>query len=121
MFFPVSSWFAAFTLTLAVEVPIVAAFARPARPELLRLVFLVVVVNLATHLTVWYVLTQLLLVGTREYVLVAEAWAIGVEAAFYAAAVPALPPRRALALAVVANGASALLGRLVTGVLPEFA
>jgi hypothetical protein len=119
MFFPVSSWFPAFVLTLGVEAPIVVAFVRPARRELIRLAVLVVVVNLATHLTVWYVLTQILLVGTPEYVVLAEGWAIAAEAVFYAAAVATLAPGRAVALAVVAIVASALAGRLIVGVLPE--
>ncbi|HEU4674023.1 MAG TPA: hypothetical protein VFS32_14120 [Candidatus Limnocylindrales bacterium] len=119
MFFPVSSWFPAFVLTLAVEAPIVLAFLRPPAAELVRLAVLFVVANLATHLTVWYVATQILLVGTPEYVLVAEGWAIAAEAVFYVAAIPAITPRRAFALALVANVASALAGRFVVGVLPE--
>jgi hypothetical protein len=119
MFFPVSSWFPAFVLTLGVEAPIVAAFVRPTRSSLLRLAVLFVAVNLATHLTVWYVLTQILLVGTPEYIVVAEGWAVAAEAVFYASAIPTLTPRRAVALAVVANIASALAGRLIAGVLPE--
>jgi hypothetical protein len=119
VFFPVSSWFPAFVLTLAVEAPIVGAFLRPGRREVVRVAVLVVAVNLATHLTVWYVLTQVLLVGTSEYLFVAEGWAIVAEAGFYAAAIPGLRPSRAVGLALVANVASALAGRFVAAVLPE--
>ena len=119
MFFPVSSWFAAYLLTLGVEAPVVIAFVRPDRSELPRLTVLFVMANLATHLTVWYVLTQLLLVGTPEYVAVAEMWAIAAEAAFYVAAIRRLKPARAFALAVVANVASAVVGQLAFAVLPQ--
>ena len=80
MYLPISSWFVAFALTLLVEVPVVLAMLRHQEPSLARLAVLVVFVNLATHLVVWYVATQLFQVGTIEYVLVAEAWAIGAEA-----------------------------------------
>jgi hypothetical protein len=112
-FFPVSSWFPAFVLTLAVEAPIVLAFVRPPRSELPRFVVLVLFANLATHLAVWFVLTQLFLLGTPEYLLVAESWAIAAEAVFYLAAFRGLTAGRAATLALVANLASALVGRLV--------
>ena len=80
-----------FALTLLVEVPVVLAMLRRDEPNLARRAVLVVFVNLATHLVVWYVRDQLLDVGTIEYVVAAEAWAIGAEAVFYAAAVRGLP------------------------------
>jgi hypothetical protein len=113
MFFPASGWFAAFVLTVAVEVPIAGYLLRRAEPDRLRLVLLVVFANLATHPIVWYVITQLFLVGTWEYVLVAESWAIAVEALFYAVAFRGLDPRRAIAVALVANAASFTAGRIV--------
>jgi hypothetical protein len=115
MFFPVSSWFAAFVLTLAVEAPIAALILRRWEPDLVRLGILIVFVNLATHLVVWYVITQLLLVGTVGYVAVAESWAIVAESIFYRAALPGLTARGAIAAAVAANGASFLVGRLIGG------
>ena len=81
MYLPISSWFVAFALTLLVELPVVLAMLRREEPNLARLAVLVVFVNLATHLVVWYVATQLLRVGTIEYVIAAEAWAIGAERA----------------------------------------
>jgi len=113
MFFPASGWFAAFVLTVAVEVPIAGYLLRRAEPDRLRPVLLVVFANLATHPIVWYVITQLFLVGTWEYVLVAESWAVAVEALFYAVAFRGLDPRRAIAVALVANAASFTAGRIV--------
>jgi len=119
MFFPVSEWFPAFVLTLAVEGPIVAILLRPLGYEPLRIAVLFVFANLATHLVVWYVLTQLLVVGTPEYVAVAEGWAIAAEAVFYAAAFREITARRAIAVAVTANLASFLVGRVLVGFWPD--
>ena len=91
MFFPISGWFTAFVLTLAIEIPIAAFLLRRAEPHRLRLVVLIVFANLATHPAVWYVFTQPFLVGTLEYTLAAEAWAISAEAVFYWAAIRGLP------------------------------
>jgi len=119
MFFPISGWFTAFVLTLAIEIPIAAFLLRRAEPDRLRLVVLIVFANLATHPAVWYVFTQLFLVGTLEYTLAAEAWAIGAEVVFYWAAIRGLPVRRAIGVAVVANAASFLAGRLIGEFWPE--
>jgi hypothetical protein len=119
MYFPVSSWFAAFVLTLAIETPIVAVLLRRAEPNLLRLGILVVFVNLATHLAVWYVIPQLLLVGTLGYTLVAELWATAAEALFYGAAIRGLSVRRAIAVSMAANATSYLVGQVVTQRWPE--
>lgn len=119
MFFPISGWFTAFVLTLAIEIPIAAFLLRRAEPHRLRLVVLIVFANLATHPAVWYVFTQPFLVGTLEYTLAAEAWAISAEAVFYWAAIRGLPVRRAIAVAVVANAASFLAGRIVGEFWPE--
>ncbi len=100
MYFPVSGWFAAFVLTLVVEAPIVAFLLRRAEPDALRLGALIVFANLATHPVVWYVITQLLTVGTLGYTLVAEIWAIAAEAVFYVAAIRGIKARRAIAVAV---------------------
>ena len=119
MYFPVSDWFAAFMLTLAVEAPIVVVLLRRAEPDLIRLGILIVFANLATHLAVWYVFTQVLLVGTTGYTLVAETWAIAGEAAFYWASIRGLSARRALAIAVVANVSSFIVGRVVAVLRPD--
>jgi hypothetical protein len=118
MFFPASGWFAAFVLTLAVEVPIAGYLLRRVEPARLRLAILLVIANLATHPVVWYVITQLFLIGTWEYVLTAESWAVAVEAVFYAVAFRGLDPRRAVAVAVVANATSFIAGRIVGELWP---
>jgi hypothetical protein len=119
MYFPISAWFAAFVITLAIEAPIVAFMVRRVEPDLVRLGVLILFTNLATHLVVWYVITQLLLVGTLAYVIVAETWAIAAEAVFYRVAIRGLSTRLAIAVAIVANGASFLVGRAIGASLPE--
>ena len=119
MFFPVSTWFAAFVLTLAIELPIVARLLRRAEPDLVRRLVLIVFANLATHVAVWYVFSQLFIIGTVGYVVAAEAWAVGAEAVFFVGAFRGLGPRRALVVALVANGASFVMGRVVGEIWPE--
>ena len=117
MFIPLGEWLPAFLLTLCVEIP-VALLALSAgrtaipRTEIPRAAVIVVLANLATHPVVWFVLTQVLLVGTPAYTAVAEAWAVVVEALFYAVAITGIRSRRAIAVAVVANGASFVVGRV---------
>jgi hypothetical protein len=118
MYFPASGWLVAFLLTVAVEAPIAWYLLRAAEPEGLRLAALVVFANLASHPIVWYVLTQPFLVGTWEYILVAEGWAVAAEAVFYAVAIRGVSPRRAVAVAVLANAASYLAGWVVGGLWP---
>ena len=113
MFFPVSEWFAAFLVTLAVELPIAAWLLRQAEPDLLRRCALVIFASLLTHPAVWFIFTQLFLVGTPEYVLASEAWAVGLETIFYAVTIRALTWRRALFVAAVANVASFAVGRVL--------
>jgi hypothetical protein len=117
MYFPISAWFLAFVVTLLVEAPIVVALLR--RVDLVRLGIVVTFANLATHLALWYVFTQLLPVGTWQYLLVGEATAVLGEAVVYWAAVRALALRRALAVAVVANVASFAAGRLLVALWPR--
>ena len=111
MFFPVAEWFAAFVLTLAVEAPIVAILLRPSAVEPVRVAVAFVIVNLATHLTVWYVLTQLILYDTPAFALVAEGWAIAAETIYYAAIFRTISARRAFLIAAVANLTSFVVGR----------
>jgi hypothetical protein len=113
VFFPVSEWFPAFVLTLAVEIPVVVLLLRRVEPDLPRMAALVTFANLATHPSVWFVFTQLFLAGTAEYVIAAEAWAVAVEALFYAIVVPGITVRQAIVVTVVANAASFVVGRLV--------
>lgn len=119
MYFPISGWFAAFVLTLAVEVPIVVYLMRRAEPNVVRLSILAVFANLATHPAVWYVFTQLFLVGTAGYTLAAETWAVAVEAVFYGVAVRGISARRAIGVSLAANLSSFAVGRLVGELWPE--
>ncbi len=119
MFFPAAGWFAAFLLTLAIEIPIAGYLLRRVERDRVRLVILLIFANLATHPVVWYVMTQLFLVGTWEYFLAAESWAVAVEALFYAAAFRGLDPRRAIAVAVLANAASFVAGWIAGNLWPE--
>ena len=119
MFFPATDWFVAFLLTLAVEVPVAVFLLRRAEPNVLRAAALVVFANLMTHPMVWFVWTQVFLIGTPGYVIAAETWAIAAEALFYAVVIRGLGPGRAIVIAVVANAASFAVGRVVGQVWPE--
>lgn len=121
MFIPVDFWLRAFLLTLAVEAPIVALLLRRWEPSRPRLLAFIVFANLASHPAVWFVFTQLLLIDTPGYVLVAEGWAVGCEAVFYWVALRGLPARWAIATALFANAASFLVGQLVVVLWPQLA
>src|ERR1700704_1421887 len=119
MYFPISEWFPAFVVTLAVEVPLVAMLVRRVESDLVRLGILIVFANLATHLAVWYVFPQLLTIGPPAYTLIAETWAIAAEAVFYWAAIRGLSAPRAVTVSLVANLSSFVVGRLVVTVWPD--
>lgn len=119
MYVPFDVWFRAFLLTLAVEVPLAVLLLRRWEPSRPRLLALVVFANLASHPAVWFVFAQFLMVGTPEYVLVAEGWAIACEAVFFWAAFRGLPPRRAILVSLAVNVASFLAGMVVTTVWPD--
>ena len=121
MYIPVDVWFRAFLLTVAVEAPIVALLLRRWEPSWPRLLALIFFANLASHPAVWFVFTELLVIGTPGYLMVAEGWAIGCEALFYWAAFRGLPVRRAIVVSLVANAASFAVGLLVAAVWPELA
>lgn len=119
MYFPASGWFVAFLITLVIEAPIVAFLLRRAEPDRLRLVILIVFANLATHPVVWFVISQVLDVGTVGYTLVAETWAVAAEALLFGAAIRGLSARRAIAVAAAANATSWLAGRVIGGLWPD--
>jgi hypothetical protein len=121
VYISVDLWFRAFLLTLAIEAPIVALLLRRREPSWPRLLALIFFANLASHPAVWFVFTQLLVIGTPGYLAVAEAWAIGCEALFYWAAFRGLPVRRAIVVSLAANAASFAAGLLVTAVWPGWA
>ena len=121
MFFPVEEWFPAFVLTVLVEGVIVVLAFRGFGTSLPRLAVISVAANLATHPAVWFVFTQLLLVGTPEYTLAAETWAVIVEAVIFWAVLPTVSVRRVVMVAVTANAASFVLGHVIGGLLPDLA
>ena len=119
MYFPVDLWFRAFLLTVLVEVPIVAFSLRRFEPSRPRLLLLILFANLASHPAVWFIFTQLFLVGTPEYLVAAESWAVAAEALFYWAAFRGLPVRRAIVVSLAANAASFIVGQLVSAAWPD--
>jgi hypothetical protein len=119
MFFPVEEWFPAFVLTVLVEGAVVLYALRDAGVGLPRLALLILFANLVTHPSVWFVFTQLFLVGTTAYLVAAEGWAIAMEALFYWTVLPRISPRRAIAVAVAANAASFVMGRAISAWLPD--
>ena len=119
MFIPADDWLRAFLLTLAVEVPLVAWLLRRAEPQLWRGAAIAVIANLATHPLVWFGWSQAFLIGTPEYVIAAETWAVAVEAAIFAVTIRGLGPRRAVLISLIANGASFAVGRVAVQLLPE--
>ena len=118
MYFPATGWLAAFLLTVAVEVPVAGWLLRRDEPDRVRLVLLTAFASLATHPIVWYVWTQVFLVGTPAYLVAAEAFAVLVEAAFYWAAFRGVRPSRALLISLAANAASFATGTVVTTLWP---
>jgi len=119
VYFPISDWFPAFLLTLAVEAPIVMLFARRFEADPIRLAVIVLFANLATHLAVWYVITQMLLVNTWQYLVVAESWAIAAEALVYWAVFRGLRLTGAIGMATIANLASFAAGRALAVIWPH--
>ena len=119
MFFPADMWFRAFALTLLVELPIAGVLLRRSESSQTRLVLMILFANLASHPAVWFIFTQLLLIGTAEYLLVAEGWAVAAEALFYWAVFRGLPARRSVLVSFVANMASFLLAELLARAWPE--
>ena len=118
MYIPVEDWFLAFVLTVAVEAGVVWLLLRRRVAGLPRLGVLVLGANLATHPVVWFVLTQLLVVGTLTYTTVAEGWAAGAETAIYWAAVPGVSGRRAAVVGAAANLGSFIAGRALRAIAP---
>ena len=118
MFVPASIWFPAFVLTVAVEALVVWLLTRGLERDTLRTLALVLFANLATHPIILFVMTQLLIAGTTTFVVVAEGWAIGAEAVFYALVLRRPGPTGALATSIVANAASFAAGAAAAAVLP---
>jgi hypothetical protein len=105
---PVTSYAATLALTLAVEVPVVAAL-HPGRR--LRLAVVAAFATTATHLFMFFMLPGLVAPGA--WLLAGEAIATAAEGAAYAFAARELPP--AFVAAGLANLASFVAGGLLLG------
>jgi hypothetical protein len=119
VYLPAQAWLLAFLITIGVEVPIAGRLLRRGDPGGWRLVVVIVVANLATHPAVWFIVPQLQYAGTPEYYVVAELWAIAVEALVYGVVLRGISPARATATAIVANVASFVVGLAVTELWPQ--
>jgi hypothetical protein len=107
---PPAAWFAAFLLTVAVEVPIVVALTRVLPVRAGRRAALAVCAQLLTHPLVWFVFPRLAGLTGYQAMALSELWAWLAEAAFYLLVLPGLGPARALGVSAIANGASIVAG-----------
>jgi hypothetical protein len=106
------AWLKAFLFTSAVEIPIATALFRRAEARLGRRLGFAFFANLISHPAVWLIFPFLgLRYGTS--ILLAEAWAFGIEALFYMLAFEKSDRFHAAGVSALANGASYGLGLLV--------
>jgi hypothetical protein len=105
-------WERAFALTVVVElavvVPAFASFGSRGRRVAAGLLG-----QLATHPAVWFIFPALGLPRVA-YLVVAETWAVVIEALVYRFAFPELPWRRAFFVSLLANAASVAAGVLLS-------
>jgi hypothetical protein len=100
-------WVSAFALTELVEVPIYLVALRASRRSSLARFAIAFGASLITHPLVWFVIPELFAtLAYRTRVLIAEGFAIAVEAAYLAA----FRQRFALRWSITANAASFALG-----------
>lgn len=104
-------WARAFAATVVVEtvVAVPALGARSARGRRLGAALLG---QLATHPAVWFIFPELHL-PRPLFLLLAESWAVIIEALIYRFTLPGLSFRRAAAVSLLANAASVVAGRLL--------
>ncbi len=102
-------WFQAFVLTLAVELGVAFPLLRSAEPSRTRRALAIVFANLASHPIVWFVITRVVTPAALS-IPIAEAWAVGSEAVFYAVVFPSIGGMRALGISGVANAVSFAVG-----------
>jgi hypothetical protein len=105
----IASWFRAFLLTTAVEVPLAAVLLRDADRVLARRVARVSLASVLTHPAVWFVFPFLGLTY-RAQVAVSELWAVLAELVYYRLVFWEAGWARAGRASLVANMASFLLG-----------
>jgi hypothetical protein len=106
------TWLRAFALTALVELLVATPLLAPTGSAFRRRAAIVLLVNLASHPVVWFVLPEWALSGTVR-LCISEAWAVGLEAAGYALVWPGLGRQRAFAVSALANGASLGIGLLL--------
>jgi hypothetical protein len=105
----VIDWLRAFGVTFAAETLVALPLLRPSQASLRRRLAAVALANLATHPLVWFLFPGLALPYTLRLVL-SETFAVVLETGAYLVIWPALGPRRATLVAVLANGASLVCG-----------
>jgi hypothetical protein len=110
--FWVTAWLRAFGLTLLIELPLAVPMLAAVEPRRLRRFAGVITANLATHPLVWFLFPGLAL-GRPARLAISEAWALIAETIIYMIVWPALGPRRALLVSLLANAASATVGLLL--------
>ena len=106
-------WLTAFSLTLAIETPLVVVLLRRREERAAHSVLLAVFANLATHPLVWFVFPALPLAPWPRF-WASELWATAAEAVFYGVTVRGLPAARAATISFVANAASATFGLVLS-------
>jgi hypothetical protein len=112
----VLDWLRVFALTLAVEALVATPLLGRAESRMARRLAAVLLVNLATHPLVWFLIPGLAARHTIRVVL-SEAWAFGAEWAGYLVVWPALGARRAAVISLLANGASFAAGVILGDLL----
>ena len=107
----VELWFRAFVATLVLEL-LVAPFVLGRELGRLRRAGAVLLVNLATHPVVWFVIPELCRghVSWTASVVLSEIWAVAIETWGFRVVFPELRWTRCLAAAALANAASTAIG-----------
>ncbi len=108
-----TTWHAAFVLTVLVEIPIVVAATRHSGLGLHRRMALAFLAQWLTHPIVWFVSRHSSSLSAVEALGCSELWAWLVEAGVYALFLPGLAPLRAAGVSALANGASLGCGVLL--------
>jgi hypothetical protein len=106
-------WLRAFAWTVGVELTIALPLLRAVEARALRRCMAIVFANLATHPAVWFIFPGAALAITPRIAL-SELFALVTEILVYRVVWPELSWRRAFAVSLCANAASALSGLLIT-------
>lgn len=104
----VRAWLLAFSLTLGSELLVAVPLLAAGGPRSRRIAA-VCLAQLATHPSVWFI-WPLLGLPRPLFLLLAESFAVLVEALFYRLSFPTLSWSRCLGSSALANGSSVLVG-----------